>query len=507
MALYQPLNVQRQEIRFISIIRAPGDDEQIYCKLETASLSTEALEYAALSYVWGDTNVTRKIFVDNVQFDITENLHEILSRFRSNAALLSNDHGTQLPLWVDAIRINQDSTAERNQQVPLMHLIYSSATRVISFLGPNTKEVHPKDWAIATGDVALRNIHAIANAAFKDDAEEINEDSLKRFFTSKRHLSQGPRYQSWNSDDESQSSEDQLQSSDDQPMNPNWFGIMYLFMQPYWYRTWVVQELVLAKFAHTHICICGDYSIPFEDVVKYYKCFEFLRRHSRPEQFGLDPIQWRWMTDFAYPAQLPLIVIFRDRYPGLLNPKAILLLSMTHSATNRKDLVYGFRALCPLEMVVDYAKTVKEVYVGWFNEIIEEAAGVEFPVVYAGLGLYDSQDSDLPSWLPDLSQLIEKKYLTDHRGNAKPDPLDLSHTKSPLPVVKRAHVYMGNLLNLAIGLTCFALIRMISTYISFASLFLPETIAKVTHEVYRLYRPCSTFYSRMSTQRRALQHP
>jgi hypothetical protein len=43
-------------------------------------------------------------------------------------------------LWIDAICIDQTSTAERNQQVPLMAEIYGKAGQVLVWLSPGTQD-------------------------------------------------------------------------------------------------------------------------------------------------------------------------------------------------------------------------------------------------------------------------------------------------------------------------------------------------------------------------------
>jgi hypothetical protein len=44
-------------------------------------------------------------------------------------------------LWIDALCINQSSNAEKSRQVPLMGDIYESASRVLIWLGPGSKEI------------------------------------------------------------------------------------------------------------------------------------------------------------------------------------------------------------------------------------------------------------------------------------------------------------------------------------------------------------------------------
>jgi hypothetical protein len=88
------------------------------CTLRVVSLY-EFLAYTALSYAWGDPNVTAPILVNGVECQITTNLESALRHIR--------DDINHLVIWVDAICINQRDTLERNHQVQLMRNIYSYA--------------------------------------------------------------------------------------------------------------------------------------------------------------------------------------------------------------------------------------------------------------------------------------------------------------------------------------------------------------------------------------------
>jgi hypothetical protein len=164
-----PLDPLGNEIRLLSVL--PGRfKEQIRCLLVKASLSSfeiignaalaprserlsgkeacfvttlrysmELLEwsgYEALSYTWGTaTNIP--ITINNEHgFLVTENLAAALRRLRR----------TVEPrwLWIDAICIDQNNTAERGQQVAMMGEIYKRANAVLIWLGePDVKIKKP----------------------------------------------------------------------------------------------------------------------------------------------------------------------------------------------------------------------------------------------------------------------------------------------------------------------------------------------------------------------------
>jgi hypothetical protein len=124
--VYQALPSPRH-IRLLRVLPGANDDPI------TASLLTVALdddpEYDAISYVWGDPNVTKTIMCDDAVMSIRENLHSALHRFRQ-----ADEPRT---LWADALCINQQDLDERAEQVQIMHLIYKSCTRCLVWLGPS----------------------------------------------------------------------------------------------------------------------------------------------------------------------------------------------------------------------------------------------------------------------------------------------------------------------------------------------------------------------------------
>jgi len=120
----------------------PHEDEAapIQCQLFNYSLQEAGKRphlYEALSYVWGDPDKTRPIYIDSYHFDVTENLHAALSRLR--------DRYLERIVWVDAVCINQTDQQEKGYQIQSMAKIYGHANRVIVWLG---ETAHDSDRAI-----------------------------------------------------------------------------------------------------------------------------------------------------------------------------------------------------------------------------------------------------------------------------------------------------------------------------------------------------------------------
>lgn len=208
-------------IRLLSLHPAYDSTAAVKCALvHVDSQSPQPLQYEALSYAWGTTIEKRpisiqrkrackvrgsssihKIVTTSERLDVTENLESALKHLRYG--------DKKRILWIDAICINQSNVTERNAQVRNMHFIYSRATRVCVWLGPQADD---SDQAM----VFVENI-------VKDPA---NLDSWNAFFS--------------------------------------------LITRPWFSRRWVIQEL---GFARTATIFCGTRCVPWSklaDAVNFF---------------------------------------------------------------------------------------------------------------------------------------------------------------------------------------------------------------------------------------------
>jgi hypothetical protein len=102
--------------------------------------------YAALSYRWGDESDKKTMSVNfpgtaqAVSASITVNLHAALTRLRP---LLQIPGQATMPIWADALCINQSDTAEKDVQVAQMGSIYSRAACVYIFLVEDLSSAAP----------------------------------------------------------------------------------------------------------------------------------------------------------------------------------------------------------------------------------------------------------------------------------------------------------------------------------------------------------------------------
>ncbi|KAG5820000.1 hypothetical protein H9Q74_009148 [Fusarium xylarioides] len=118
---FEAVSLQNQDAESEEPEMTPSDGEE------------SAASYEAVSYTWAKGNGKRDkdhaIFIGNRwdKLPITENCYDALQNCRFD------DRDRRL--WVDAICINQSNISERTHQVGMMRHIYSTASRVLIYLG------------------------------------------------------------------------------------------------------------------------------------------------------------------------------------------------------------------------------------------------------------------------------------------------------------------------------------------------------------------------------------
>ncbi|KAK0640611.1 heterokaryon incompatibility protein-domain-containing protein [Cercophora newfieldiana] len=94
--------------------------------------------YEAVSYVWGDPRNRHDLIIDDTILSVTANLHGALTAFRHRPLPADSGGAVRRPvrrIWADALCINQENVPERTAQVELMGPIFTSARRVLAWLG------------------------------------------------------------------------------------------------------------------------------------------------------------------------------------------------------------------------------------------------------------------------------------------------------------------------------------------------------------------------------------
>ena len=124
---YQALDHGLSQIRVFSLFPASDHNAPLRGRLQTEQFSPTPPVYEAISYVWAERPGEESLEVNDNELVITYNLASVLRRVRYTDRIRE--------LWIDAVCIDQSSPKEKSQQVRKMHRIYSSASRVLIWLG------------------------------------------------------------------------------------------------------------------------------------------------------------------------------------------------------------------------------------------------------------------------------------------------------------------------------------------------------------------------------------
>lgn len=120
------------QFRLVKIL--PGSIPLVGCHVEAHDFEiVRRPPYTCLSYVWGPPEpvLRRDIQLNGCAFRVRRNLLDFLSMARLKSTYLKKY------FWIDALCIDQNNVAERNEQVSKMGQIYSDAEEVVAWMGPD----------------------------------------------------------------------------------------------------------------------------------------------------------------------------------------------------------------------------------------------------------------------------------------------------------------------------------------------------------------------------------
>jgi hypothetical protein len=148
--------------------------------------------YAALSYVWGESETRADIQLGNRRCRVTKNLHNALKRLQAILSANSNQSAAPLAIWADQLCINQEDTDERSTQVRLMAQIYRRARRVYVYLGDSHDDldivtlVNTLGYRVGLQAMAFKSWNEMPRVSPKEVEElgSLNWKALQRMITS-----------------------------------------------------------------------------------------------------------------------------------------------------------------------------------------------------------------------------------------------------------------------------------------------------------------------------------
>ncbi|USP74661.1 hypothetical protein yc1106_01935 [Curvularia clavata] len=362
-ALYQPLNTIREEFRLLRI--QPSDDFHsiITCQLFTASLIDKP-SYNALSYEWGNPNVTKSVIVNSTELQVTSNLEAALRRIRTTHS--------EVILWVDGLCINQRDVAEKNIQVAMMGRLYSNTTLTYAWLGEDD------------GGSATRTFQFLRS--FLGDFGKFVEDVDYFAIRTSENVRENKRYRG----------EDRvLEDIRSGKLTMNEFNLNdfhEVCRRGYWWRTWVQQELILSPKV---LLLSGSASIPLNLVI----AFAMLN-------FTIKALASEWtesfhnMSDMLRIRWIPQVVrLITTDFENLVSLVSRLQFCRV---TDPRDKIYGVLGIYrgTVSITVDYDKLVALVFADLVRNLAAESGKLylrQFP-----RNTVDPHVPDLPSWTPNF---------------------------------------------------------------------------------------------------------
>lgn len=280
------------QIRLLDL-KAGNEQDDIEIEFKVSDLSHRP-RYEALSYEWGTTEKANYVKISGYKIDITHGLYIILNHIR--------DRSQSRTLWIDAISINQDDTLEKNQQIPLMAIIFGRAKKVLVWLGPQENRPH---------DV-FRMLSTLAKLWISREVRKVREGELRPLSWANVEITEMLALEPWDED--------------------LWVAIHELVNRPYFRRTWIVQEIAVANDPRI---LCGSLEISWThfSYAAAYLSKSLYHLHQNSSDAGVTRISTIRNMRSAY--QSGATIELAD----------VCITSQTLQATHGQDKVYGFLGL------------------------------------------------------------------------------------------------------------------------------------------------------------------
>jgi hypothetical protein len=342
---------------YIRLLTLVSDGENFHGYLQ--EFHRDRLPYfSALSWCWSsrDERKDTTFDCDEQLLPVSQHLYDVLSNLNPRKSPSSSAR-----IWIDAICINQENVHEKNIHVEHMHDVYSQAHNVIVWLGmpDGGSDLVLRPEKISKLNAALR---LLPNSNI---AQEIAAPDLPHF--------------------------------DD----PIWKAIGKICDRDWFFRTWVVQEISLARSAEL---LCGTQQLGWDDFVDLVRgisrvgflsaCQVLQRQGTRPDGLGV-LMDLSWTRTMAQSNDMSVSYLMH-----MIRLKEV---------TKPVDKVYGLLGILPKKLrtaiKVDY--TANDV--AYWNAYVELAKQVILADNQAFwlLCMAPSRERPerLPTWCPNLNSL------------------------------------------------------------------------------------------------------
>jgi hypothetical protein len=368
--IYTELDEDSREIRILTLLPGPFD-APIHIVLEPYSFTDESVpSYEALSYTWGQVEHPQTIWVGEDRFsklEVTDNLAKALPYLRHEAK--------PRRFWIDAICINQQDLGERSSQVKRMPEIYSQASGVVVWLGPEKDEsALAMSLLQDMGSGIVVDWNAYTSVSISDANLNVVDGSLtvaeERIAYSKEELS----------------------------------AIAALLSRHWFERLWIVQEICLAC-PNTSVQ-CGNTTMSWNDLSNSI----FLLHTKRWEWY--DPLEEQKIRARLY----DIVTFIRIRYRSCNPFKTLLEATKNQNCSDPRDRVFAVLSLAEdLYMQPDYTKSISDTFQAVTLHYLKTTRSLDTVV---SMGLRQNSDTG-PTWIPDWSNLPRTNPIPPHLASGE----------------------------------------------------------------------------------------
>ncbi|KAK5108432.1 hypothetical protein LTR62_008319 [Meristemomyces frigidus] len=401
---YGPLKSSKTGIRLAQILPGTGNKGLAITLVDSFVTGPTKLPYDALSYTWGDASRSKSISCNGRRLAVTQTLLDALHRFR--------DATHTVTLWIDQICICQERVKERNQQVSIMGDIFKAAQKVIVWLGGDYDDSRA---GMQLADQLRRIVgHPVHGTGL--GPEHIDLYGLPRRGHKK------------------------------------WKALSAILRRPWFWRSWVVQEVVLNPQVEL---VLGANMLTWDELEMVVALLEgplpeawhmdqaisfselpFSRiNRIRLRHRELSNLRPSTATDVVLGAITgpelvadpeSLLSSQHDNDPELLD---LLLVSRELGASDPRDKVYALLGLGKHEITPDYASSPEDVFIEFAQHqigavtnlqatanIVQEELDVDRMEVRRAMVMFScagrvNQKRKLPSWVPDWTTSLASRPL------------------------------------------------------------------------------------------------
>ncbi|KAI1126505.1 HET-domain-containing protein [Nemania abortiva] len=364
--LYEPLPAGAF-IRLLDGVDLNPASGQPVCSFSTICLDEDSIpEFTAVSYTWDHPAIpVSSIAISNSpssSLSLSRTLHELFEELKAGG----HEHNGSA-LWIDALCIDQSNATERAAQVAIMDRVFSSARRVMVWLGPSTPGT---------------------TEAF-------------RFVNSTQHLSWPAGW-------------DAIPDVEAGDVRAGLEGVLSAILALPWFRRiWVVQEAALNRNVQV---VCGSDSTGVSALQRCILAAWKFVEDWEPFDAGEPAVMGLWCAT--------RLLAIRDEFleRGAVRCEKLLQQAYCCDSTDKRDAVFGFLGLVDKRLalpVPDYAVPVSDepeyhaavdrVYYDTAVALLCQGPSLD-ALALAGDAL--GRRDGVPSWVPDLRYICFEDPLT-----------------------------------------------------------------------------------------------